>query len=32
LTAYTIIIGTANINKLSDEQKAIFTNKNWNLT
>lgn len=31
LTANTITIGPDNTNKLSEEQKAIFTNKNWNL-
>lgn len=30
-TAYTLTIGTTNINKLTAEQKAIATNKNWNL-
>lgn len=32
LTAYTLTIGTTNINKLTAEQIAIATNKNWNLT
>lgn len=31
LDPYTIVIGATNIAKLSDEQKAIFTNKNWTL-
>ncbi len=30
-TAQTLIIGTTNINKLTAEQIAIATNKNWNL-
>lgn len=30
-TAYTITFGATNINKLTAEQKAIATNKNWNL-
>jgi len=30
-TAYTLTIGTTNINKLTAEQRAIATNKNWNL-
>jgi hypothetical protein len=30
-TAYTITFGTTNLNKLTAEQKAIATNKNWNL-
>lgn len=30
-TAYTLTIGTTNKNKLTAEQKAIATNKNWNL-
>lgn len=30
-TAYTLTIGTTNINKLTAEQIAIATNKNWNL-
>lgn len=30
-TAYTLTIGTTNLNKLTAEQKAIATNKNWNL-
>lgn len=25
----TLTLGTANLNKLSDEEKAIATNKNW---
>lgn len=29
--AYTLTIGTTNLNKLTNEQKAIATNKNWNL-
>jgi hypothetical protein len=28
-TAYTLTLGTANLAKLTDEQKAIATNKNW---
>ncbi len=28
---YTLIIGTVNLNKLSDEEKAIATNKGWTL-
>ena len=32
LTAYTLTIGTPNINKLTAEQIAIATNKNWDLT
>ena len=31
LSAYTLEIGANNINKLSSEQIAIATNKNWNL-
>ncbi|MBR2280862.1 MAG: leucine-rich repeat domain-containing protein [Ruminococcus sp.] len=31
LSTYTLEIGAANINKLSSEQIAIATNKNWNL-
>ena len=31
-TAYTLTIGTTNLNKLTAEQIAIATNKNWNLT
>jgi hypothetical protein len=31
LEPYTLIIGATNIEKLTDEQKAIFTNKNWTL-
>ncbi len=31
LTAYTLTMGTTNLNKLTAEQKAIATNKNWNL-
>lgn len=30
-TAYTLTLGTTNLAKLSDEQKAIATNKNWTL-
>lgn len=30
-TAYTLTIGTTNINKLTAEQRSIATNKNWNL-
>lgn len=30
-TAKTLKIGTNNLNKLTDEEKAIATNKNWNL-
>jgi len=30
-TAYTITFGSTNLNKLTAEQKAIATNKNWNL-
>lgn len=30
-TAYTLTMGTTNLNKLTNEQKAIATNKNWNL-
>lgn len=30
-TAKTLNVGTKNLNKLTDEQKAIATNKNWNL-
>nr|DAG64245.1 MAG TPA: leucine-rich repeat protein [Bacteriophage sp.] len=30
-TAYTLTIGTTNLAKLSDEQKAIATDKNWTL-
>jgi len=30
-TAYTITFGTTNLNKLTAEQIAIATNKNWNL-
>lgn len=30
-TAYTLTIGTTNLNKLTAEQRAIATNKNWNL-
>lgn len=30
-TAYTLTIGTTNINKLTAEQRAIAINKNWNL-
>ena len=31
LSAYTLTIGTDNLNKLTDEEKAIATNKNWTL-
>lgn len=31
LVPYTIVIGAANIAKLTDEQIAVFTNKNWTL-
>lgn len=31
LEPYTLTIGSENIEKLSDEQIAIFTNKNWTL-
>ena len=31
LDAYKLIIGTTNLNKLTDEEKAIATNKNWTL-
>ncbi|MEE0266216.1 MAG: leucine-rich repeat domain-containing protein [Acutalibacteraceae bacterium] len=30
-TAYTLTLGTTNLAKLTDEQKAIATNKNWAL-
>lgn len=30
-TAYTLTIGTTNLNKMTTEEKAIATNKNWNL-
>lgn len=30
-TAYTLTIGATNLNKMSAEEKAIATNKNWNL-
>lgn len=30
-TAYTLTIGSTNLNKLTAEQRAIATNKNWNL-
>ena len=30
-TAYTLTLGTTNLAKLSDEQKAIATDKNWTL-
>ena len=30
-TAYKLTIGKTNLNKLTDEQKAIATNKNWTL-
>lgn len=30
-TAYAFTIGATNLEKLTDEQKAIATNKNWNL-
>lgn len=30
-TAYTLYIGTTNLNKLTNEEIAIATNKNWNL-
>lgn len=30
-TAYTLTIGTTNLNKMTAEEKAIATNKNWNL-
>lgn len=30
-TAYTLTMGTTNLNKLTPEQIAIATNKNWNL-
>lgn len=30
-TAYTLTMGTTNLNKLTNEQKAIAINKNWNL-
>lgn len=30
-TAKTLTLGATNLNKLTDEQKAIVTNKNWNL-
>jgi len=30
-TAYTLTMGTTNLNKLTAEQKAIAINKNWNL-
>jgi hypothetical protein len=30
-TAYTLTIGATNLNKLTDEQKAIAIGKNWNL-
>ena len=31
LDTYKFIIGTTNLNKLTDEEKAIATNKNWTL-
>lgn len=31
-TAYTLTLGTENLNKLTSEQIAIATNKNWNLS
>lgn len=31
-TAYTLKMGTTNLNKLTNEQKAIAINKNWNLS
>ena len=31
LSTYKLIIGTTNLNKLTDEEKAIATNKNWTL-
>ena len=30
-TAKTLTLGSTNLAKLTDEQKAIATNKNWNL-
>jgi len=30
-TAYTLTLGATNLKKLSDEQKAIATDKNWTL-
>jgi hypothetical protein len=30
-TAYTLTMGATNLNKLTDEQKAIAIGKNWNL-
>lgn len=31
-TTRTLTLGTTNLNKLTDEQKAVATNKGWNLT
>ena len=31
-TTKTLTLGTTNLNKLTDEQKAVATNKGWNLT
>ena len=28
----TLTLGTTNLNKLTDEQKAVATNKGWSLT
>ena len=30
-TTRTLTLGTTNLNKLTDEQKAVATNKGWNL-
>lgn len=31
-TAYSLVLGATNLNKLTDEQKSIATNKNWVLS
>jgi hypothetical protein len=31
LSAYKLTMGSTNLNKLTNEQKAIATNKNWTL-
>ena len=31
-TTRTVTLGTTNLNKLTDEQKAVATNKGWDLT
>jgi len=31
-TTRTLTLGTTNLNKLTDEQKAVATNKGWSLT